>query len=86
MGFRVKENPMHWPSKDPSDYRAREHPAAWTAWLRSDSGVPWTSHFFAGTCGVFAGLAILNSLVGALICGLLAQAILEFTGRRDDTD
>ena len=74
---------MSWPSKDPSDYRAREHPAGWTGWLRSDSGVPWTYHFLAGTCGVFAGLAILNSLIGALVCGLLAQAILEVTGRVD---
>ena len=72
---------MSWPPKDPSDSRTREQPAGWTAWLRSDSGVPWTYHFFAGTCGVFAGLAILNSLIGALICGLLAQAILEVTGR-----
>ena len=72
---------MSWPPKDPSDSRTREQPAGWTAWLRSDSGVPWTYHFLAGTCGVFAGLAILNSLVGALICGLLAQAILEVTGR-----
>ena len=72
---------MSWPSKDPSDYRTREQPAGWAAWLRSDSGVPWTYHFLAGTSGVFAGLAILNSLIGALICGLLAQAILEVTGR-----
>ena len=72
---------VSWPPKDPSDTRTREQPAGWTAWLRSDSGVPWTYHFLAGTCGVFAGLAILNSLIGALICGLLAQAILEVTGR-----
>ena len=72
---------MSWPSKDPSDYRTREQPAGWAAWLRSDSVVPWTYHFLAGTSGVFAGLAILNSLIGALICGLLAQAILEVTGR-----
>jgi hypothetical protein len=75
-----------WPSKDPRDYRAREHPARWATWLWSDSGVPYTSHFFAGTCGVFAGLAILDSLPGALACGLLAQAILELTGRERDAD
>jgi len=72
---------VSWPSKDPSDYRTREQSTGATARLRSDSGVPWTYHFLAGTCGVFAGLAILNSLIGALICGLLAQAILEVTGR-----
>ena len=74
---------MSWPSKDPNDYRAREQSASWTSWLWSDSGVPWTYHFLAGTSGVFIGLAILNSLLGALICGLLAQAILEVTGRVD---
>lgn len=71
-------------SKDPSDYRAREHPSRFGAWLFSDSGVPYTYHFFAGTCGVFAGLAILDSLPGALACGLLAQAILEITGRQKE--
>lgn len=71
------------PPKDPSDYRAREHPSRFGAWLFSDSGVPYTNHFFAGTCGVFAGLAILDNLIGALACGLLAQAILEITGRQE---
>jgi hypothetical protein len=72
------------PSKDPSDYRAREQPSRFGAWLRSDSGVPYTYHFLAGTSGVFAGLAILDSLPGALACGLLAQAILEITGRQTE--
>jgi hypothetical protein len=78
---------MAWPSKDPTDYRApaetdRQAPR-WVAWLWADSGVPYHLHFVAGVAGVVVGLVVLDSLLDALACGLLAQAILDVTGRRE---
>jgi hypothetical protein len=48
--------------------------------------VPYHVQFSVGVAGVLAGLAILDSLVGAAACGLLAQAILDLTGRRSAPD
>ena len=75
---------MTWPSKDPTDYQReqqRRHPR-WLRWLASDSAVPYHHHFMAGTGGVIAGLALLEDPLAALGLGLLAQAILDVTGRR----
>jgi hypothetical protein len=81
---------MAWPSKDPTDYRApaetdRRAPR-WVAWLWADSGVPYHVHFFVGVVGVLVGLAILDTLLGGLACGLLAQAILDLAGRDTEPD
>jgi hypothetical protein len=75
---------MAWPSKDPTDYREPtqdRRPPRWLAWLQADSGVPYHVHFFVGVVGVLAGLWVLDDLLGALVCGLGAQAILDLTGR-----
>jgi hypothetical protein len=78
---------MAWPSKDPTDYhRQQRRPPRWLRWLGSDSGVPYHHHFAAGAGGVIAGLAILDDPLAALGLGLLAQAILELTGRRPTDD
>jgi len=79
---------MAWPSKDPTDYREQpaRRPPRWIAWLLDDSGVPSHVHFFVGVVGVLAGLAILDNLLGALACGLAAQAILDLSGRRPEPD
>jgi hypothetical protein len=76
---------MTWPSKDPTDYqRDQRRQPQWLRWLASDSGVPYHHHFMAGTAGVIAGLALLEDPLAALGLGLLAQAILDVTGRRPD--
>jgi hypothetical protein len=78
---------MAWPSKDPTDYREEtRRPPRWVAWLLADSGVPYHVHFFVGVVGVLAGLAILDSPLGGLVCGLVAQAILDLAGRRGEPD
>jgi hypothetical protein len=74
---------MSWPSKDPADYQHPPRPAPrFIVWLRSDSGVSYAAHFAAGAGGVVAVLALTADLLAALGGGLLAQALLEVTGRR----
>ena len=73
---------MSWPSKDPRDYRSRPRPAPrWLAWMVSDSGVPYRTHFAAGAGGVIAAAMITGDLLGGLGGGLLAQAILDVAAR-----
>jgi hypothetical protein len=70
------------PSKDPRDL----HPDRSTRrkpFLFADSGVPYTHHFFAGTCSVFAVLAITGSLLIALACGLVAQMLVDLMGHAE---